>query len=433
MPTGEARAMIKMINIDTDNEWMLNRGDFEGRRDRMQEIYRKHKMDEEHDGDDSECEDDDDDDDEEEEEDGDSGVDPFYHEPGTVVVGTTDIPLDCLAYNLDFDDDQFIQDYTGRNQGTLAASIIPCKEDGEVDSELRENPDDALGKPLYFKLAIKSANFKNPKWSKQTVSYQHEYVGPDVVTTEVGKEDEEGNVVWTHHPSHSCVVAIAKVDDAAMQWITESTLTLVIRSWQSDDPAMLTRTKTTIPALGITNIMAQYREGKRGPNNTIDAIECLLKGQPAAEPALDGAAAAPTPDAPKDSEQDKKLKTQVEAQEKELKELQAQVKGLSDELEKAQTLSQASVKIAEKLEGELSNANEKLEKMQADNGAALGLATTEGAGSEELQVALATATASVKRLEGELEEIGASLRNAESDLRKLKAEKAPKSKACTIM
>ena len=431
MPVGEARAMIKMINVDTDNEWMLNRVDFEGRRDRMQEIYRKHKLDEEHDGDDSDCEDDDEEEEEEEEEeeDGDSGVDPFYHEPGTVVVGTTDIPLDCLAYNLDFDDDQFIQDYTGRNQGTLAASIIPCNAEGEVDSDLRENPDDALGKPLHFKLAIKSAQFKNPKWSKQTVSYQHEYVGPDVVTTEEGKEDEEGNVVWTHHPSHSCIVAIAKVDDATMQWITESTLTLVIRSWQSDDPAMLTRTKTTIPALGIMTIVTQFRDGKRGPNNTIDAIECLLKGQPAAEPALDEAATAPAPDAPKDSKQDMKL----EAQEKEFTELQAKFKGLSGDLEEAQTLRQASVKIAEKLEGELSNANAKLEKMQADNDAALGLATAEGAGSDELQVALAKATASVKRLEGELEEATASLKNAESEVRKLKAEKTPKSKACTIM
>ena len=416
MPVGEARAMIKMINVDTENEWMLNRADFEARRDRMQEIYRKHKMEEDEDDDDEE-----EDEEDEEEEDGDSGVDPFYHEPGTVVVGTTDIPLDCLAYNLDFDDDQFIQDYTGRNQGTLAASIVPCKEDGEEDQELRENPDDALGKPLYFKLAVKSAQFKNPKWSKQTVSYQHAYIGPDEVTTEQGKAGEEGDVVWTHHPSHSCIVSISKVDEAAMRWITESTLTLVIRSWQSDDPAMLTRTKTVVPALAITNILEQFREGKRGPNNTIEAIEGLLKGQPVTAPALDEAAAVPEPDAAQGGKEDM-----------ELRELRDQVKGLAGDLEKAQTSRQATVQLAEKLEVDLANANQKLEKVQADNDAALGLVNDEGASAEELKGALAKATELVKQLESQLEEASAALSKSESELRKLKAD-TPKSKACTIM
>ena len=154
---------------------MLTQEDFVNRHFKMREVYRKEKVNE----DDTTTEADDDDDDDDE--DDDEGTpptkadDPFYHAPGFVIMGISELSLDSLAYELSFKDDIFIQDSTGQNVGTILITLHPCEADGTIkENTLREDPDEAIGNDISFNLSIESATFKSPQWSRQKVSYEHE-------------------------------------------------------------------------------------------------------------------------------------------------------------------------------------------------------------------------------------------------------------------
>jgi hypothetical protein len=106
LPANEAKVMVKMINLETGNRWMLSRSNFIDRRFMMQAIMRSAEQGEYDD------EEDDDDDDEDGEK-----PDPWYHSPAFVILGCATCFLDSLTYNIEFDEKVNIVDYKGRNEG----------------------------------------------------------------------------------------------------------------------------------------------------------------------------------------------------------------------------------------------------------------------------------------------------------------------------
>merc|ERR1712226_769943 len=105
---GGTKVMVKMKNLLNSNTWLWERGKFMNRRYLMQDLYQRYL-------------------------DGDDDInnlpkeeDPFWEPTEDVLIGTTNVFLQSLAYALDFDDKLTIADYKGQEEGSLYVTVAPC-------------------------------------------------------------------------------------------------------------------------------------------------------------------------------------------------------------------------------------------------------------------------------------------------------------------
>eukprot|EP00040_Diaphanoeca_grandis_P022652 m.122188 g.122188 ORF g.122188 m.122188 type:complete len:1254 (+) comp28906_c0_seq1:110-3871(+) len=342
LPVGESKAMIKMTNSETKNVWMLTKDDFENRHARMQEVYRKAQLDNADDDDGNAKADDDEDEDEEEETpEQQKANDPFYHVPGFVIVGIAELTLENLVYEIPFEDDSFIQDSTGQNVGTILMTLHPCDADGVIKTEaLREEPKDALGKPMSFRLSVESATFKSQKWSRQKVSYEAKYIegGEENITEEAVPGDY--GVTW----NHPHIVTLDNVDDEVLDWLQSDALTMKITSFQSDD-VVNTGQRTQLSTLKLFPIIDEYRAKTRSADNAIEAIDAILYAREPCE-AVAPVVAAPTPDL---SEKVKQLEAELAegVSQSELKATEAEEKVTKEAADKVITIEQLTTELSD--------------------------------------------------------------------------------------
>jgi hypothetical protein len=291
LPANEAKVMVKMINLETGNRWMLSRSNFIDRRFMMQAIMRSAEQGEY-----------DEDDDDEEEEDGEK-PDPWYHSPAFVILGCATCFLDSLTYNIEFDEKVNIVDYKGRNEGQLHFSVYPCTEQGAHldEDDVNEEPENLMGQPMFLEMRAHSAQGVK-KTNKMKVVYTDPYSKAEVETSEI---DDEDALEW----DHMHMVKIPAVDRPILDWLKSGSLSCFVKVWQSDDdwvPGTLARQSTTLSiggrkksmgggggeALAHINqvlrvIVKEFKEGERDGKNVVAAVTALLDGKPPVPPAKD--------------------------------------------------------------------------------------------------------------------------------------------------
>ena len=97
----------------------------------------------------------------------DKACDPFWDEAEPILIGTSHFTLQSLAYALDNEADQFIFNLSSASAsdegmvGKLKVRYAPCDPSGDEenieDDLLVEQPEELLGKEMYFKVVITSA------------------------------------------------------------------------------------------------------------------------------------------------------------------------------------------------------------------------------------------------------------------------------------
>ncbi|XP_025096208.1 kinesin-like protein KIF28P [Pomacea canaliculata] len=138
---GRTEVMVKMLNLDNGNEWLLDRNNFVNRRYLAEEMYQNFI-----------------------EGDKDWDVpqerDPFWEPPTTdIKIGFAHVFLQSLAYQIDFQESLPITDYKGNDHGHLTLEIVPCDDGWKNISEETyiDSPNQMLGKPLNFIIKILGA------------------------------------------------------------------------------------------------------------------------------------------------------------------------------------------------------------------------------------------------------------------------------------
>ncbi|CAI9737687.1 KIF28P isoform X5 [Octopus vulgaris] len=171
--------MVKMTDLLTENVWFWERGRFMNRRYLMQELYQDYE-----DGEDV------------------SKIpqkdDPFWEAPEGELVGTANIFLQSLAYNLEFEDCILVSDYKGEEEGSITVNVAPCTSTGIVLKEetFVEDPRALLGEPFYFKVTIKDASVYKKRFMKGLkVSYR---LNPKSVFTDTEMVKGMLNPVFNH-------------------------------------------------------------------------------------------------------------------------------------------------------------------------------------------------------------------------------------------
>jgi len=218
LPPSEAKVMVKMINLQTGNRWMLSSNNFIDRRYMMQAMMRKADQDGE--------EDDEDDEDEDDEAD---APDPFYHSPSFVVVGCATCFLDSLSYNIEFDEKVNIVDYKGRNEGQIHVTVYPCNDADKTLSEddVNEEPESQIGHPMNLRVEIKSIAGVR-KTHRLKVCFNNPHDDSEVETAEL-KETSDFRWDFTSY------IKVAKVDREFLEYLQNDSLSLFIKTWQDDD------------------------------------------------------------------------------------------------------------------------------------------------------------------------------------------------------
>jgi kinesin family protein 1 len=131
--------MIRMINLQNQNQWLWDKGKLMNRKFLMQDLYQRYLN-------------------------GDEDIlrlkphlDPFWEPIEDLFIGTSNFFVQSLAYNMDFEDKSFITNYKGEEVGTIFSKIVPCSQDGKPMNESRyiENPALLLNKPFSFIVILK--------------------------------------------------------------------------------------------------------------------------------------------------------------------------------------------------------------------------------------------------------------------------------------
>jgi len=292
LPANEAKVMVKMINLETGNRWMLSRSNFIDRRFMMQAIMRSAEQ--------GEFDDDDDDDDDDDEG---EKPDPWYHSPAFVILGCATCFLDSLTYNIEFDEKVNIVDYKGRNEGQLHFSVYPCTEAGAHldEDDVNEEPENLIGQPMYLEMKAHSAQGVK-KTNKMKVVYTDPYTKVEIETNEISDEDA---LEW----DHTHVVKVPSVERDMLEWLKTGSLSCFVKVWQSDDdwvPGTMARQSTTLSvgagkrksvggggeALAHINqvlrvIVKEFTDGERDGKNVVNAVTALLDGKPLVPPGKD--------------------------------------------------------------------------------------------------------------------------------------------------
>jgi len=208
----ETKVLVKMKNLLNDNVWLWERGKFMNRRFLMMDLYQRFL-------------------------DGDETVksipqeeDPFWEPPEDVLIGTANVFLQSLSYQLDFDDKLGITDYKGIEQGSLIINVTPCTQNGKpVDEEsFVEDPKELLGKPYHFKVTVRNAEIMKSRFS-QGIYIKYRTMGDT--------EDTETPIVKeTLSPefNHSRLFSYPSITEEHLEWFDSGFITFSVYGKQVD-------------------------------------------------------------------------------------------------------------------------------------------------------------------------------------------------------
>lgn len=132
--------MVRMVNLQNQNQWLWDKGKLMNRKFLMQDIYQKYLE-------------------------GDEAIlrlkqflDPFWDPVEDLFIGVSNIFLQSLGYNMDFEDKSFITNYKGEEIGTMYSKILPCSQNGQPydESHYIDDPSKLLKKPFDFLVTLKT-------------------------------------------------------------------------------------------------------------------------------------------------------------------------------------------------------------------------------------------------------------------------------------
>ncbi|GAB1601979.1 hypothetical protein Ahia01_000476500 [Argonauta hians] len=238
--------MVKMTDLLTENCWFWERGRFMNRRYLMQEVYQDYLE-----GDDV------------------SKIleknDPFWEAAEEELVGTANIFLQSLSYNLQFEDSILVSDYKGEDEGSITVNVAPCSASGTIikEEQFVEDPSRLVGEPFHFKVTIKDASVYTKRFMKGLkVSYR---LNPKAVFTETDMVRGMLNPVF----NHSKVFTFDPLTAEHIDFFTTGSITFWMYAAQQDDPSTAAATTTTSSsASGKTEVKLTTKElkNKKGRN-----------------------------------------------------------------------------------------------------------------------------------------------------------------------
>ncbi|KAK2143188.1 hypothetical protein LSH36_870g00010 [Paralvinella palmiformis] len=178
---GRTEIYVKMVDLETDHEWVWTREKFLNRKYIMQELFQKFE-----DGEDI------------------SNIpperDPFQEDfDAECHIGSVKVWLQSLAYMIELKEQLEITDFKGEEVGLLNVECVPCDKKGkeftEKDDVWLENPQDIEGKSLHFVVKIVSArglpNRYTDVYAKYVVFMDDEYTSTKVIK-------DTSNPDWNH-------------------------------------------------------------------------------------------------------------------------------------------------------------------------------------------------------------------------------------------
>ncbi|CAF3137222.1 unnamed protein product [Rotaria sp. Silwood2] len=94
--------------------------------------------------------------------------DPFWEPVEDVLIGTANVFLQSLVHSMDFDDEIYIIDYKGFDQGRLHINLSPCLPNGDIlnKEHFIDHPDELLNKPFSFKITINYIEINDEHYNK---------------------------------------------------------------------------------------------------------------------------------------------------------------------------------------------------------------------------------------------------------------------------
>ncbi|KAK7012042.1 Kinesin-like protein kif28p [Biomphalaria glabrata] len=209
---GMSEVMVQLRNLENGNSWLLSRNNFINRKYLMQEMFQNYT-----------------------EGDPDWNVpkekDPFWEPVSTpVLIGTSLVYLQPLAYLIDMDESLAVIDWKGKEIGQLLVSLVPCDSKWEPlsDSSYVEDPKELLGKPYYFKFKIKGARGIPGNFEKSSCSYKFYLEDKPTLTQEMK---------GTMNPDyqHERQISFKTVTDQLITYLTNEAILVEVWGQQKEE------------------------------------------------------------------------------------------------------------------------------------------------------------------------------------------------------
>ncbi|XP_065828144.1 kinesin-like protein KIF28 [Oscarella lobularis] len=211
--TRKPKVLVKMTNLLNENTWLWERGKFTNRRYVMQDLYQRFL---ENPSDVATIK---------------KEEDPFWDPVEDVLIGTSNVFLESLAYALDFEDSAAITNYKGENEGHLLFQVYPTNREGKRldDDAYVEDSAELLGKPFYYNVTITSAEITRTKYSRGIrCKYTARGYDGDVETQLV-----KGTL--SPEFKHSQTFTIKKMTAADIEYFTSNSISVCVYGVQVDD------------------------------------------------------------------------------------------------------------------------------------------------------------------------------------------------------
>ncbi|XP_063871952.1 kinesin-like protein KIF28P [Scylla paramamosain] len=207
---GRTEVHVKMKNLSNGTEFVWNKEKFLNRLYLMKEMYQKYEDEEEWQKPDEE--------------------DPFKESLDTEVhIGTTQVNLQPLAYNVELKEQLEITNYKGADVGLMNVELVPCDSSGheytEADDKFVDEPVDLVGKSMHFKVKITSCNGLPNKYADMYCTYRIYLEEEDTKTKTVSE---------TSNPTfgHSKMFSFSPVTEQLVHYLKNGTLNVKVMGKQ---------------------------------------------------------------------------------------------------------------------------------------------------------------------------------------------------------
>ncbi|EDO42435.1 predicted protein, partial [Nematostella vectensis] len=166
---GRTEVKVRMHSLEDDAEWVWDRNKFFNRKFLMQEMYQNYV--------------------EGEDWDKPQELDPFWEDDETdVMIGRAIVYLQFLAYKIEFEESVAITDHKGNELGKLQVEAFPCTKSGNEDiddDDFIEDPEELVGKELFFNLKIPYARGLPQRFGGKTFCKFMFYIDKEYTKTPV--------------------------------------------------------------------------------------------------------------------------------------------------------------------------------------------------------------------------------------------------------
>ncbi|XP_071522909.1 LOW QUALITY PROTEIN: kinesin-like protein KIF28P [Panulirus ornatus] len=218
---GKTEVQVKMKNLANGTEFVWPKEKFLNRLYIMKEMYQKYE--------------------EEEEWRRPENEDPFQESLDTEVhIGTVQVDLKPLAYNVELKEQLEITNYKGVDVGMMNVELIPCNKSGreytEADDMFVDSPSDLVGTSLNFKVKIDNCRGLPTKYADMYCAYKF-YLDEKETKTKLVSETSNPDF------SHSKVFTFSPVTDQLVHFLQHNNLAIKVMGKQRIRRSAMPRTQ----------------------------------------------------------------------------------------------------------------------------------------------------------------------------------------------